>query len=43
MKGYMGKVLLVDLTTGALNEQKIDDVAYENLLSGVGLGVYKND
>jgi len=40
MKGYMGKVLLVDLTTGAINEQKIDDVVYENLLSGVGLGAY---
>lgn len=40
MKGYMGKVLLVDLTTKEITEQKIEDEVYEKLLSGVGLGAY---
>ncbi len=40
MKGYMGKVLMVDLTNGTLDEQTVDDLVYENLLSGVGLGAY---
>ncbi len=40
MKGYMGKVLFVDLTTKEIKEQKIDDEVYEKLLSGVGLGAY---
>lgn len=40
MKGYMGKVLVVDLTNGKISEQTIDDYVYENLLSGVGLGAY---
>ncbi|HZK84331.1 MAG TPA: aldehyde ferredoxin oxidoreductase C-terminal domain-containing protein [Desulfosporosinus sp.] len=40
MKGYTGKVLFVDLTTGNINVQQIGDEVYENLLSGVGLGAY---
>jgi aldehyde:ferredoxin oxidoreductase len=40
MKGYMGKVLIVDLTNGTTGEQQIDDEVYEGLLSGVGLGAY---
>jgi len=40
MKGYMGKVLLVDLNTGQIEEQSIADTVYENLLAGVGLGAY---
>lgn len=40
MKGYWGKVLLVDLSTGEFEVQKIDDAVYELLLSGVGLGAY---
>lgn len=40
MKGYMGKVLIVDLSTGDIKDQEIDDSVYENLLSGVGLGAY---
>jgi len=40
MKGYMGKVLSIDLSTGAWESQSIDDTVYENLLSGVGLGAY---
>ncbi len=40
MKGYMGQVLIVDLTNGIINEQIIDGQVYENLLSGVGLGAY---
>jgi len=40
MKGYMGKVLLVDLSSGEIKEQTIEDRVYEQLLSGVGLGAY---
>ncbi len=40
MKGYMGKILFVDLTNGCIKEQKINDDIYENFLSGVGLGAY---
>jgi len=40
MKGYMGKVLFVNLTTGEIKEEDIPDKVYENLLSGVGLGAY---
>lgn len=40
MKGYMGKILIVDLTTREIAEQNIDDEVYEKLLSGVGLGAY---
>ena len=40
MKGYMGKVLFVNLTTGEIVAQDIPDKIYENLLSGVGLGAY---
>ena len=40
MKGYMGKVLIVNLTTGEIKEHSIEDHVYEQLLSGVGLGAY---
>jgi aldehyde:ferredoxin oxidoreductase len=40
MKGYTGKILLVDLTNGDIKEQHIEDEVYEKLLSGVGLGAY---
>lgn len=40
MKGYLGKILVVDLTTGECESQEIDDTVYEHLLSGVGLGAY---
>ena len=40
MKGYMGKVLKVDLTTGEILHEDIPDEVYENYLSGVGLGAY---
>ena len=40
MKGYIGKVLKVDLTTGEIQKETIPDMVYENLLSGVGLGAY---
>lgn len=38
--GYMGNVLLVDLTTGKMEDQKIPDEVYETMLSGIGLGAY---
>lgn len=40
MKGYMGSVLIVDLTTGEMRDEKIPDEIYENLLSGLGVGAY---
>jgi aldehyde:ferredoxin oxidoreductase len=40
LKGYLGKVLAVNLTTGAFEVEKIEDTIYEHLLSGVGLGAY---
>lgn len=40
MKGYIGKVLVVNLTTGEISREEIPDRVYENLLSGVGLGAY---
>ena len=36
-KGYMGKILMVDLTTGAMQEETIADSVYEQVLSGAGL------
>lgn len=40
MKGYTGNVLVVDLTNGTIDDERIDDQVYESLLSGVGLGAY---
>lgn len=40
MKGYLGKVLKVNLTTGDIETETIPDEVYENFLSGVGLGAY---
>ncbi|MFH2008899.1 MAG: aldehyde ferredoxin oxidoreductase family protein [bacterium] len=37
-KGYMGKILWVDLTKGAFKEEDIADDVYERFLSGYGLG-----
>ena len=40
MKGYMGKVLHVNLSTGEITEEKIPDEVYENFMTGVGIGAY---
>ncbi len=40
MKGYMGKVLLVDLSSDTIEEQSVPEEVYEDFLSGVGLGAY---
>lgn len=40
MKGYTGKILFVDLSSGDIREESIPDHIYEMLLSGVGLGAY---
>ena len=37
-RGYMGKVLHVDLTTGAIEPEEIADSVYEQYLGGYGLG-----
>jgi len=39
-KGYIGKILVIDLTTGAINDESLPDKVYEKFLSGVGLGAY---
>ena len=39
-KGYMGKVLFVDLTKGGFKEEIIPDEVYEKYLSGTGLAAY---
>ncbi|MGC9324950.1 MAG: aldehyde ferredoxin oxidoreductase family protein [Desulfomonilia bacterium] len=36
-RGYMGKILFVDLTTKEIREEGIPDEVYENYLSGLGL------
>lgn len=36
--GYMGKILWVDLTTGIIHEEEIQDNIYKKFLSGYGLG-----
>ena len=40
MRGYTGKILLVDLTSRTWEEQAIPDEVYEQYLSGVGLAAY---
>lgn len=40
MKGYTGKVLLINLTSGIIKERSISDEVYESYLSGIGLGAY---
>ena len=37
---YMGKILVVDLTRGVMEEETIPDRVYEQYLSGMGLGAY---
>jgi aldehyde:ferredoxin oxidoreductase len=40
MKGYTGKVLLVDLTQRTWHTETIPDEIYEDYLSGMGLGAH---
>ena len=37
-KGYMGKILWVDLATGKINEETIPDETYKKFLTGYGIG-----
>ena len=39
-KGYMGKILHVDLTTGEIREEVLPDEVYEKYLGGMGLGAH---
>jgi len=39
-KGYMGKLLIVDLSKNEFFEEEIPDKVYEEYLSGTGLGAY---
>ncbi|MEW5733481.1 MAG: aldehyde ferredoxin oxidoreductase family protein [Thermodesulfobacteriota bacterium] len=38
--GYMGKVLMVNLTKGEIREEEIPDSVYREYLSGMGLGAW---
>ncbi len=38
--GYTGKILLVDLGTGRIEERAVPDAVYEQYLSGIGLAAY---
>jgi aldehyde:ferredoxin oxidoreductase len=38
--GYLGKILLVDLGAGKIEEKAVPDVVYEEYLSGIGLAAY---
>jgi len=40
MKGYTGKVCIINCSTHQVEEKVIPDFVYEHVLSGVGLGVY---
>jgi aldehyde:ferredoxin oxidoreductase len=39
-KPYMGKILMVDLSSRTMTEETIPDSVYEQYLSGMGLGAY---
>ncbi len=39
-RGYMGRVLMVDLSKGEFREETIPDEIYEKYLSGIGLAAY---
>lgn len=40
MKGYTGKVLVINLSSGTWETEQIEDNIYKQILSGVGLGVW---
>ncbi len=40
-KGYMGKILQVNLTTGETREETVPDHVYATYLAGMGLGAYQ--
>ena len=39
-KGYMGKVLWVDLSSGEITEETVGDEVYQSVLSGLGLAAH---
>jgi aldehyde:ferredoxin oxidoreductase len=39
-KGYMGRILWVDLSRGEIREESVPDTIYEHYLSGMGLAAY---
>ncbi len=40
MKGYIGKLLMIDLGKGDWKEEIVEDKIYEQILSGLGLGAW---
>jgi aldehyde:ferredoxin oxidoreductase len=41
MKGYVGKILFVNLSSGETRVETVPDSVYETVLAGVGLGAYE--
>jgi len=39
-RGYMGKILMVDLTTSEIKEEVVPEEVYEKYLSGIGLAAH---
>ena len=39
-RGFMGKILMVDLGNGTIREETVPDDVYEKYLSGMGLAAY---
>ncbi|MHA1998081.1 MAG: aldehyde ferredoxin oxidoreductase family protein, partial [Promethearchaeota archaeon] len=40
MNGFMGKILLVDLSKGKIEEKSLDESVYRQYMGGYGLGIY---
>lgn len=40
MKGYMGKILRVDLTKGVFEDEELNESIFKKWVGGIGLGVY---
>lgn len=39
VKGYMGKILFVDLTSSSVKEQGLEEQIYRDFIGGQGLGI----
>ena len=40
MKGWIGKILRVDLTTGVLEDELLDSKVVKDYIGGRGIGIY---
>jgi aldehyde:ferredoxin oxidoreductase len=39
-KGFMGKILMIDLTRGSIKEESISEEVYRSVMSGIGLAAW---